>query len=91
MPSKIDPYLFDPKGEYDHRKGKLFESWGYSVADAEWLQKEFEKQALEKYVGGEYTLGKLDKQGQRVSIRVEIPRRDQAGKVSFYHRLDGRA
>lgn len=83
MLSKIDPYLFDPKGEYKHQKGKMFESWGYSVADAGWLQKEFEKQALEKYVAGEYTLGKLDKQGQRVSIRVEIPRKDRAGKVSF--------
>ena len=54
--SKFDPYLFDPVGVYKHGKGKLFESWGYSIADSEWLRKEFERQALEKYVAGQYVL-----------------------------------
>ena len=38
---------------------------------------------LEKYVSGDYTLGILNKDGQRLSIRVEIPRKDRAGMVSF--------
>ena len=81
--SKFDPYLFNSKGEYTHRKEKLFKSWGYTVADAKWLQNEIEKQGLEKYINGEYELGKLNKEGQRLSITVEIPRKDKEGKVTF--------
>ena len=81
--SKFDPYLFDPEGVYEHGKGKLFESWGYSIAGSEWLQKEIEKQALEKYVAGQYTLGKLNKDGQRISIQVDLPRKDTGDTVSF--------
>ncbi len=61
----------------------MFESWGYSISDSEWLQKEIEKQALEKYIKGDYTLGKLNKGGQRISIRIEIARKDTGDIVSF--------
>ena len=44
---------------------------------------EIEKQALEKYINGEYTLGKLNDKGQRFSIKIEIPRKDTGNKVSF--------
>lgn len=81
--SKFDPYLFNPKHEYPHTKEKLFESWGYTVVDAKWMQAEVEKQGLEKYINGEYELGKLDENGQRISIRVEIPRKNKPEKVSF--------
>lgn len=81
--SKFDPYLFNTEGKYLHTKEKLFESWGYTVSDAKWLRDEIEKQGLEKYVSGEYTLGKLNENGQRINIRVEIPRRDNIGTVSF--------
>ena len=47
------------------------------------MQQEFERQGLEKYINGDYTLGRLNEKGQRISIRVEIPRKDQAGAVSF--------
>ena len=81
--SKFDPYLFDPNNFYKHGKNKAFESWGYSVDDARWLQAEMERQAREKYISGEYTLGKLDIRGQRIDIRVTIPRKDGSGDVSF--------
>ena len=81
--SKYDPYLFDTMDYYKHGKNKAFESWGYSVDDSAWLKKEIEKQALRKYVAGEYSLGKLNKDGQRISIRVEIPRKNESGNVSF--------
>ena len=42
--SKFDPYLFNPEGKYPHQKEKLFNSWGYTIDDAKWLQKEIEKQ-----------------------------------------------
>ena len=63
---------YDPDNVYQHGKNKTFESWGYTVDDARWLQAEIEKQALEKYIAGDYTLGELNKYGQRMNIRVTI-------------------
>ena len=81
--SKFDPYLFNTKGMYPHTKEKLFASWGYTVEDAEWLQTEMEKEASYKYASGEYSLGKLNENGQRISIRIDLDRKNGAGSVSF--------
>ena len=81
--SKFDPYLFNTTGLYPHNKEKLFSQWGYTVNDARWLQAEIERQAREKYLAGEYTLGVLNDKGQRIGIRVSIPRRDNGEIVSF--------
>lgn len=81
--SKFDPYLFDPENFYKHGKNQVFESWGYTIADAQWLKTEIETQALNKYVSGDYKLGTLNVYGQRLSIRIEIPRKDGSGMVSF--------
>lgn len=81
--SKYDPYLFNRGNVYDHKKQEMFEEWGYTIGDSKWLQQEIEKQALEKYIAGEYKLGRLNEQGQRISIRVEIPRKHGSGNVSF--------
>lgn len=81
--SKFDPYLFDPDGSYDHGKNRAFELWGYSVADSQWLKDEMERQATAKYISGDYSLGVLNKHGQRISIRIEIPRKNGIGNVSF--------
>lgn len=80
---KFDPYLFNTTGSYTHTKEKLFAQWGYTVEDAKWLQAEMERQGREKYILGEYELGKLSKDGQRISIRIEIPRKNGEGSVSF--------
>lgn len=80
---KFDPYLFNTAGIYPHNKEKLFKAWGYTVDDAKWLQAEMERQGLEKYAAGDYQLGKLNDKGQRISIRITIPRRDNGEKVSF--------
>ena len=64
-------------------KKSSFKEWGYTVEDARWLQAEIERQAKEGYIAGKYTLGKLNWNGQRISIRVIIPRRDGTGEVSF--------
>ena len=81
--SKFGPYLFNTRGEHPHGKDKLFHEWGYTVEDALWLQKEIERQAREKYISGNYELGRLNFAGQRISIRIEIPRRNGDGTVSF--------
>ena len=81
--SKYDPFLFNTQHTYSHNKEKLFKEWGYTVADAKWLQSEINKQGLEKYISGNYQLGKLNDKGQRISIRIEITRKDTGSKVSF--------
>lgn len=81
--SKYDPYLFDPKGFYKHNKDKLVASWGYTIHDSLWLKSEIEKQGLQKYIDGDYSLGILNDKGQRISIRVEIPRKIGSGSISF--------
>jgi len=81
--SKFDPYLFDPEVFYKHGKSKMLESWGYSITDSSWLQAEIQKQGLAKYIQGDYQLGVLNKYGQRISIRVEIPNRKDGQTVSF--------
>ena len=81
--SKFDPYLFNTTGSYPHKKEKLFKEWGYTVDDAKWLQAEMERQAREKYISGEYELGKLNAFGQRINIVIEIPRKDKEGTVTF--------
>ena len=47
------------------------------------FNREMEEQALYKYVTGEYKLGKLDKHGQHISIRIELERKNGTGTVSF--------
>ena len=78
---KIRDYIFSDLKS--NGKKELFESWGYSVDDAHWLQEEIERQGRANYLSGNYTLGKLNLFGQRLNIRVEIPRKDGQGVVSF--------
>ena len=47
------------------------------------LQRVFEKQAIEKYIPGQYELGKLDEQGQRINIRIRLERKNNDKMVSF--------
>lgn len=80
---KFDPFLFNTNGKYTHGKEKLFRIWGYSVDDIPWLKAEWEQQALEKYLAGDYVLNKLDKEGQRINIKIEIIRRDTGEVATF--------
>jgi len=80
---KFDPYLFNTQGRHPHGKERLFNEWGYTVEDARWLQAEIEKQGKEKYVSGQYSLGILNRDGQRISIRIELPRKNGEGTASF--------
>ncbi len=64
-------------------KKQLFESWGYSIIDSNYLQKEFIKQAKLAYSIGDYKLGKLDNHGQRINIVIKLKRKDKEGYVTF--------
>ncbi len=81
--SKFDPYLFDPDNFYNHGKQILFTGWGYSISDSQLLKDEIEKQALEKYISGDYMIGKINENGQRISIRIKIQNRITKDYVSF--------
>ena len=62
----------------------MLNAWGYFVDDIPWLKAELERQALEKYLAGDYELDKLDKWGQRIDIQIEILRRLGEGTVTFW-------
>mgnify|MGYP007069096464 CR=1 FL=1 len=65
------------------RMDSFFGDEEYQFYDSEYLLHENEKQALEKYVNGDYKLGKLDEYGQRISIKCEIPRKDTGETISY--------
>jgi len=81
--NKFDEYVFNPDPTKNDGKKDLFEGFGYDIMDSEWLQKEFERQALEKYIKGNYELGVLDKYGQRISIIIEFPKKTKT-KLQLY-------
>jgi|GEM_PF-574478 len=68
---KFNEYIFAAKG-IENGKIKLFSSWGYTINHSEMLKDEFEKQAAQQYAEGEYQLGKLDSEGQRINIKIEL-------------------
>ncbi len=78
---KFSEYAFIPREIND--KSHLFTGWGYTVKDSDWLKTEFIKQAKDKYIAGEYTLHKLNKEGQQITIRVEIPDKSNGKATSF--------
>lgn len=65
---KFTDYIFKGAGG----KKELFESWGYKLKDSQILQKEFEKQAREQYIKGNYKLKGLDYNGQRIAIPINL-------------------
>jgi len=66
---KITDYVFS-----DHSGGKkeLFEGFGFSVNDADYIKMLYETQAVKKYCQGNYYLHKLDDFGQRIVIDIDI-------------------
>ncbi len=60
------------KNTYWNGKRALFESLGFTVDDSEYLQKEFERQAVENYCNSKYQLGRLDENGQRINIDINF-------------------
>ena len=45
---------------------------GFLKEDSEYLKSEYEKQAKEQYLKGNYILGKLDRYGQRITITIHL-------------------
>ena len=47
-------------------------SKGFTIEDSVYLKNEFERQAREKYLRGNYELGKLNEYGQRITIEIKL-------------------
>ena len=77
---KFEGYIFHPTN--NNGKKELFESWGYSIMDSQYLQQEFVRQAQFAYSAGEYELELLDKYGQRINIAITL-KTNQGEYVTF--------
>lgn len=73
---KFTEYIFD--SEKSKGKIKIFTDLGYSVNHSSFLQQEFCKQALKQYLSGNYLLKNLDRNGQRLAIKITL------NEASFY-------
>lgn len=68
---KFTEYIFADKYA-DNGKRDLFEMLGFNIEDSYELKNEFEKQAKEKYMHGNYVLKNLDIYGQNINIPILI-------------------
>lgn len=70
---KFTNYIFSDKYAWNGKR-KLFELMGFSVKDSQYLQEEYEKQAVNNYCSSNYRLGKLNAYGQRIDIDIAFER-----------------
>ncbi|MBO4939690.1 MAG: hypothetical protein J6D30_01490 [Clostridia bacterium] len=69
---KFSGYVFSDKYAENGKKA-LFESFGYTIEDSEWLKAEYERQAKQKYLNGDYIVRGLDPQyGQDINMVIEL-------------------
>lgn len=75
---KFTEYIFSEKYAYNG-KMELFKALGFKKEDSEYLKREFDRQAKQKYLNGEYELGRLNEHGQRISITITVDSRTRKG------------
>lgn len=69
---KFSGYVFSNKYITNGKK-VLFESLGYTIEDSEFLKTEYETQAKQKYLNGDYIIRGLNPQyGQDINIVIEL-------------------
>lgn len=70
--NKFRGYVFSEKYITNGKK-ELFESLGFSIEDSQVLKDEYESQAKEKYLNGDYIIrGLSPKYGQDINIAIEL-------------------
>lgn len=74
---KFTDYIFSDKYAWNGKRN-LFEILGFKKEDSEYLQQEYEKQAIRNYCDSKYTLGKLDAQGQRINININFVKNNKS-------------
>lgn len=70
---KFTGYIFSDKEEHvSNGKIELFKALGFRKEDSEYLKTQYDTQARQKYLNGDYTIGKLDEHGQRIKISIVV-------------------
>ncbi len=72
---KFTEYVFREKG--NRGKKELFENWGYTVEDSEYLKELFLSQAIEKYCNGEYEYKGMGGYYPRIETVIELKTKNQ--------------
>lgn len=54
----------------------------FDISRSEYLKNEFEKQAKEKYISGDYEIKRLNNQGQRINIKTEV--KNVLGEIKYF-------
>lgn len=67
---KFTEYIFN--SSYDDGKKELFEGWGYTIIDSNYLQKLYIEQALQKYCNGDYQYLGTNKYCAKISIIITL-------------------
>ncbi len=71
---KFSEYIFH---EANNRgKKALFESWGYTIQDSEYLKNLFTSQAVEKYCNGNYIFKGTNDYSTKIEIIIDIKAKD---------------
>ena len=71
---KFTGYIFDE--EKNKGKRELFESWGYTIEDSEYLQQLYISQAIQKYCDGEYKYVGVNDYAAKISITITLTNQD---------------
>lgn len=80
--AKFRDYIFKPGAT--HGKDRVFRSLGYDRVDSSDLAIIFERQAADKYDHQDFSFGRLDEYGQRISIEIQLDGRgDLSGRKSY--------
>ncbi|MBQ9103523.1 MAG: hypothetical protein IJY57_00320 [Clostridia bacterium] len=75
--SKITKYLFQDKS-----KKELMKNMGYDISDADFIYKIIADNAKDKFLKGDYLLGVLNCNGQKVNIILELyGKKDKKNKL----------
>ena len=69
--NKFINYVFSEKYA-SNGKIKLFKELGFNIEDSEYLKQEFDRQARECYLNGNYELGRLNEHGQQINITIKL-------------------
>ncbi len=67
---KFTEYVFDE--EKSKGKKQLFESWGYTIKDSDYLQQRYISQAIQKYCDGEYQYAGVNNYAAKISIEITL-------------------
>ncbi len=68
--AKFRDYIFKPGAT--HGKDHVFRSLGYDQADSAQLATIYEQQAAHRYSHQEFSFGRLDEYGQRISLEIQL-------------------